>query len=253
MRCAGLAFQARRRFGRAAQRVPIDTTSFSVSGEAASKEEEGDPVPRAITSGSSHDHREDLKPWMRALREGTAVCRRERGNDPGTHRCLKGLDSEPWRLQQSQEDERQRGPIWWIRRVPATSTAAQRAWEQEPEQWHVHSDGSGEDMVHTLKLSPGKQRWVIVRTHAQRHATLEQMERKGKKSRHAWEKRLWHISTRACGCPTDARTAWEQALKGTPSWLMATCPLHEPLQDEQRGCPKKGPRPITRPGLSFPP
>ena len=30
-------------------------------------EEEGDPVPIAITYGYSRDHREDLKQWMLAL------------------------------------------------------------------------------------------------------------------------------------------------------------------------------------------
>src|SRR5260221_2608880 len=63
---AGLALQARRRFGITAQHLHIDTTSFSVSGEYASKEE-GDPVPIAITYGYSRDHREDLKQWMLAL------------------------------------------------------------------------------------------------------------------------------------------------------------------------------------------
>src|SRR5207247_11030544 len=62
----GLALQARRRFGIAAQHLHIDTTSFSVSGDYASKEE-GDPVPLAITYGYSRDHREDLKQWMLAL------------------------------------------------------------------------------------------------------------------------------------------------------------------------------------------
>ena len=60
---AGLALQARHRFGIQAQHLHIDTTSFSVSGEYATKEE-GDPVPIAITYGYSRDHREDLKQWM---------------------------------------------------------------------------------------------------------------------------------------------------------------------------------------------
>ena len=60
---AGLAFQARRRFGIQAQHLHIDTTSFSVSGDYAHPEE-GDPVALAITYGYSRDHREDLKQWM---------------------------------------------------------------------------------------------------------------------------------------------------------------------------------------------
>ncbi len=63
---AGLALQARRRFGIAAQHLHIDTTSFSVSGDYVSKEED-DPVPVAITYGYSRDHRADLKQWMLAL------------------------------------------------------------------------------------------------------------------------------------------------------------------------------------------
>jgi len=56
---AGVALQARRRFGIQAQHLHIDTTSFSVSGDYASKEEEGNPVPIAITYGYSRDHREE--------------------------------------------------------------------------------------------------------------------------------------------------------------------------------------------------
>ena len=63
---AGLAFQARQRFGIKGQHLHIDTTSFSVSGEYTTKEED-DPVPIAITYGYSRDHREDLKQWMLAL------------------------------------------------------------------------------------------------------------------------------------------------------------------------------------------
>jgi transposase len=55
---AGLALQARRRFGIAAQHLHIDTTSFSVSGDYATKEE-GAPVALAITYGYSRDHREE--------------------------------------------------------------------------------------------------------------------------------------------------------------------------------------------------
>src|SRR5437879_1258420 len=63
---AGLALQARRRFGIAAEHLHIDTTSFSVNGDYVTKEE-GDPVAVAITYGYSRDHREDLKQWMLAL------------------------------------------------------------------------------------------------------------------------------------------------------------------------------------------
>ena len=63
---AGIASRARKIFGIKAEQVHVDTTSFSVSGDYATKEG-GDPVPLAITYGYSRDHREDLKQWMLAL------------------------------------------------------------------------------------------------------------------------------------------------------------------------------------------
>src|SRR6202521_729366 len=128
--------------------------------------------------------------------------------------------------------------IWWISRVPETSTAAKTALEEEPEQWQALSDGSGDYVVRTMELPQGKERWVIVRTHAQVQAAQEQMEKQVKKTRQEWEKRLWHLSTQAFGCETDARTAWNKALKGKPSWLIATFTLKEQKQYQQRGRPK---------------
>jgi transposase len=264
---AGVALQARRRFGIAAQHLHIDTTSFSVSGDYASKEE-GDPVPIAITYGYSRDHREDLKQWMLAL------ATTHDGDVPLFLRPLDGNSSDKEQLsaavkavmtqlrEQVPEEHEQRiavfdsggysqanmkssndANIWWISRVPETSTAAKSALAQEPEQWQALSDGSGEYVVRTMELPQGKERWVIVRTHAQVQAAQQQMEKQVKKTQQAWEKRLWHLSTRAFGCETDARTAWDKALKGKPSWLRATFTLKAQPQYQQRGRPKKGATP----------
>lgn len=67
---AGLALQARQRFGIQARQLHIDTTSFSVSGEYSPGEatsDEQDAVPIAITYGYSRDHRADLQQWMLGL------------------------------------------------------------------------------------------------------------------------------------------------------------------------------------------
>jgi hypothetical protein len=63
---AGLAQQARQRFGISTKYLHVDTTSFSVSG-AYEQQEEGEPTSIAITYGYSRDHRADLKQWMLAL------------------------------------------------------------------------------------------------------------------------------------------------------------------------------------------
>jgi transposase len=103
--------------------------------------------------------------------------------------------------------------IWWISRVPETSTAAKSVLEEVDEQWQPLSDGSGDYVVRMMDLPQGKERWVIVRTHAQVQATREQMEKKVKKTHQEWENRLWHLSKQAFGCEMDAQNAWEQALK----------------------------------------
>src|SRR5436305_8568819 len=56
--------------------------------------------------------------------------------------------------------------IWWISRVPETSSTAKTALEEEHEDWQPLADGSGEYVVRTMALPQGKERWVIVRTHA---------------------------------------------------------------------------------------
>ncbi len=81
------------------------------------------------------------------------------------------------------------------------------------------------------------QLYVGVNTQVQ--ATQEQMEHKVKKTQQEWEKRLWHLSNQAFACEPDAQNAWEKALKGKPSWLIATFTLKEQKQYEQRGRPKK--------------
>ena len=129
--------------------------------------------------------------------------------------------------------------IWWISRVPETSSAAKTALAEVDEQWQALSDGSGEYVVRTMELPQGKERWVIVRTHAQVQATQEQMEHQVKKTHQEWEKRLWHLSKQAFACETDAQNAWEKALKGKPSWLIATFTLKEQGQYQQRGRPKQ--------------
>src|SRR2546423_15324452 len=98
-------------------------------------------------------------------------------------------------------------------------------------------------MVRTMDLPQGKERWVIVRTHAQVQATQERMEKKLKKTHQEWEKRLWHLSKQAFGCEIDAQNAWEKALKGNPSWLIATFTLKEQKQYQQPDRPKKGATP----------
>src|SRR6266852_2101921 len=122
--------------------------------------------------------------------------------------------------------------IWWISRVPETSTAAKSALEEVDEQWQPLSDGSGDYVVRRMDLPQGKERWVIVGTYAQVQAAKEQMEQQGKKTQQEWEKRLWHLSKQAFGCATDAHQAWEKALKGQKQYQQRGRPQKEATPDQ---------------------
>ncbi len=164
-------------------------------------------MPVAITYGYSRDHRADLKQWMLAL------ATTHDGDVPTFLRPLDGNSSDKEHLSaavkevmtqlrdQLPEEQEQRIAVFdsggyseanmksyneakidWISRVPETSTAAKTALEEEYEDWHPLSDGSGDYVVRTMALPQGKERWIIVRTHAHLLAAKEQMENKVKKT-----------------------------------------------------------------------
>jgi transposase len=222
---AGLATQARQRFGVKASHIHVDTTSLSVSGQylsqAASQEkrEEGEPVPIAITYGYSCDHRADLKQWMMGLATTND------GDVPLFLRPLDGNSSDKasisaivtavmTQLRETLPEEQEsriavfdsggyseanmtrynEAKITWISRLPETSHEAKRALQEEVAEWQAFSDGSGQYRACLRDLPQGKERWVIVRTHAQLQATQQQLGKKVKKTHQEWEKRLWHLS-----------------------------------------------------------
>src|SRR6266436_5509304 len=181
---AGLALQARRRFGIAAHHLHIDTTSFSVSGDYATKDE-GDPVPVAITYGYSRDHREDLKQWMLAL------ATTHEGDVPLFLRPLDGNSSDKVTLASAVEalHEQLRTPesdpscfvadsgvyseanmrrfneakIRWISRVPETSKEAKAVVETgaNKTEWQDSEDGQIHWFTQTMSLPQGQERWVV--------------------------------------------------------------------------------------------
>lgn len=86
-----------------------------------------------------------------------------------------------------------------------------------------------------MELPQGKERWVVVRTKAGEQAAEEQIEKKVKKAKAQWEKRLWHLSNQEFACESYAQQAWKQAMKGKPSFLMASFILQEQGHFQQKG------------------
>jgi transposase len=268
---AGLALQARQRFGIQAKQVHVDTTSFCVNGEylgegktSSENKPEEEAIPIAIVYGYSRDHRADLKQWMLGL-----VSTHD-GDIPIFLRPLDGNSSDKksisaivtqvmTQLRESlPEDQEERlavldsggysqenvkryneAKIRWISRVPETCREAKTALQEEATDWQALSDGSGQYRTCIMDLPQGKERWVIVRTEAGEQAKRRQMENKVKKAKAQWEKKLWHLSNQEFACQSDAESAWKQAIKGTPSFLVLTCTYQQEGHYQHKGRPKK--------------
>src|SRR6516162_8181227 len=104
---AGIARQARQRFGIPARQVHVDTTSFSVTGEY---EPDLDAHTIAVTYGYSRDHRADLKQWMLALattRQGDVplFCRALDGNASDKVCLVEAMEALAEQLRSAAEDE----------------------------------------------------------------------------------------------------------------------------------------------------
>ncbi len=275
---AGLALQARRRFGIKAQQVHIDTSSFSVNGEYLAQgrrneegNEEEEAVPITITYGYSRDHRADLKQWMLGLvttHDGDLpiFMRPLDGNSSDKERISAMVTAVMTQLRETLKEEQEErlavfdsggyseanmkryneAKIKWISRVPETSTEAKTVVAEEPTEWQALSDGSGQYRTCIRDLPQGKERWVIVRTKAGEQAARVQMEKKVKKAKVQWEKQLWHLSKQEFACQSDAETAWKQAMKGKPSFLTASSTYQEEGHYQQKGRPKKEGAPDSR-------
>jgi transposase len=267
---AGLALQARQRFGIKTKQVHIDTTSFSVNGEylvegkTNSENEEEEAIPIAITYGYSRDHRADLKQWMLGrvtTHDGDIpIFLRPLDGNSSDKESISAIVTDVMRqLQETLPEEQEErlavfdsggysqanmkryneAKIKWISRVPETSTEAKGALQEESTQWQELSDGSGQYRTRVLDLPQGKERWVIVCTKLGEKAVRAQMEKKVKKAQEQWEKKLWHLSKQEFACQNDAESAWKQGIKGKPTFLVVTSTTQEEGHYEQKGRPKK--------------
>src|SRR5713101_7395217 len=263
---AGLALQARRRFGIQAQHLHIDTTSFSVSGDYATKEED-DPVPLAITYGYSRDHREDLKQWMLALAtthdgdvplflqplDGNSSDKvsllaavmaiqkqlREANAEPSVYVADNGIYSE------SNMRQLNAAGVKWVSRVSETSTEAKTVLQEGSQDWQRSEDGSIQWYRRVMTLLQGSERWVIIRTPASQQRAHLTLQRQVSRAQASWERKCWHLSNQHFACEADARAALERELKGKPMWLEVHHDFVAHPRHAGKGRPRKEASPAT--------
>jgi transposase len=239
---AGIARQARQRFGIRVRQVHVDTTSFAVTG---AYDTDLDAHTLAVTYGYSRDHRADLKQWMLALATTRAgdvplYCQALDGNASDKLSLVAAVEALAEQLHTEDEDEAA-APIFvadsglysadnvtrlsaagvrWISRVPDTSTAARAALAAlavADDPWH--QDGDGALSWAAAAQAPAGERWVVVRTTAGEERARATLARQVEAARQTWEKALWHLGNRRFACAPDAAAALAQQLNKLPPWL----------------------------------
>jgi transposase len=128
--------------------------------------------------------------------------------------------------------------IWWISRVPETSSQAKALVAQEPTTWQ------GTEALHwaerEVRVGIRTERWIVVQSAEgleQQQATLR---RRVEKERQAWKERLRVLEQRPFACEADALVACAEAKKGAPPWLHLHLQVHVSARYAGRGRPRTG-------------
>jgi len=256
---AGLAHQARRRFAVEAEVVHLDSTSFSVEGEyeIGEDEEESNEALIRITYGYSRDHRADLKQWQLSLATATSGV-------PLGLQLLDGNASDRTTLAQQVAEvvyqfraEREEEPIyvadsalyneatmtdleqkgvWWISRVPETSTQAKALVAEEPERWQ------GTETLRwceqEVSIRERTERWIIAQSAEGVERQTASLQRQAEQEHQVWAKRVRALEQRPFACEADALAACTEARKGVPLWLEITLQVESSTRHVGRGRPR---------------
>ena len=251
---AGIARQARQRFGIGTRQVHVDTTSFAVTGEY---DAELDAHTLAVTYGYSRDHRADLKQWMLALATTRAgdvplFCQTLDGNASDKVTLVATVEALAAQLRGDAEET----PIFvadsglysaenvtrlsaagvrWISRVPDTSKPARAALEVADDAWQH----DGDLFWAPAPAAPAGERWVVVRTTQGEKRARSTLQRQVETTREQWEKALWHLGNQRFACVPDARAALARQLKTCPGWLRVESVLVMQPKHRRPGRPRK--------------
>ena len=260
---AGIARQARRRFGLVVRQAHVDTTSFAVSGEY---DAEADAQAVAVTYGYSRDHRADLKQWMLALatsRQGDVplFCRALDGNASDKQSLVAAVEALAEQLRAEEEGEP--SPLFvadsglysaenvarlnaagvrWVSRVPDTSAAAHAALDVADDAWRQ----AGERHWAPVADAPVGERWVVVRSVAGEERARATLRRRVERDRAEWEKALWHLGNRRFACEPDARAALDLQLAARPDWLAVSGRVVAHARHDRPGRPRRDAAPARR-------
>ncbi len=254
---AGLAHQARRRFGVTAEGVHVDSTSFSVEGIYERVDEDPNETLIRITYGYSRDHRADLKQWQLSLATTTSGV-------PIGLQLLDGNASDRVTLAQQVEEvvyqfraEGEAEPIyiadsalyseatmsglsdngvWWVSRVPETSLQAKALVASEPVTWQGTEALRWSEQE--VLIGDRTERWIVVQSAEGLEHQQTILQRRVEKERQAWQERLRSLEQRPFSCEPDAQTALTAAEREAPLWLKLELHLEPTARYSGRGRPR---------------
>ena len=110
--------------------------------------------------------------------------------------------------------ELDRKRVWWVGRVPETSTRAKALVAEEPATWQ------GTEVLRwyeqEVRIGERIERWIVAQSAEgveRQHATLQ---RRAEQERQLWTKRLRALEQRPFACEADAQIACSEARKGAP-------------------------------------
>lgn len=127
----------------------------------------------------------------------------------------------------------------WVSRVSETLTEAKPLLQEGSETWQQSEDETLHWFTRAMTLSPGSERWVVVRAQASLQRAQQTAQRQESKAQAKWEQKCWHLSHRRFACEADARAAAERELKGKPGWLEVQSDLVAHPQYAGKGHPRQ--------------
>ena len=108
--------------------------------------------------------------------------------------------------------------IRWISRVPETSKEAQQVLQEESADWQAFSDGSGQYRTCLMELPQGKERPRDGPDQGRRAGGSCADGEKGPANARTVEQKAVASLHQGFACEQDAEAAWNQAIKGKPSF-----------------------------------
>jgi transposase len=136
--------------------------------------------------------------------------------------------------------------VWWISRVPETSTSAKALVAEEPAVWQ--GTETLRWVEREVQVGERKERWILAQSAEGVERQRASLQRQAEQEQQAWAKRVRALEQRSFACEADALAACTEARKGASAWLEVTFQVASSTHYTRRGrpSPNTGPELVWR-------